>query len=216
MMDELNSGTQSLLSMPGDGVYAITPEHLSGTELLAAAQLALEGGCVLLQYRAKPPMRDDAEALQRLCRQFDVPLIINDDLELAEQLGLGVHLGEHDGAITAARQRLGPDAIIGASCYDSLVLADRAVESGASYVAFGSFFTSPSKNQPRRASTALLQKAGVLAVPCVAIGGIELANAAPLVAAGANYLATISGIFSQPDIRAATAALSALFEKKND
>lgn len=216
MPEELNSGTQSLLSMPGDGVYAITPEQLSGTDLIEAVKQVLEGGCVLLQYRAKPPKFDDASALQQLCARFNVPLIINDDVELAEQLGLGVHLGEHDGAISAARVRLGPDAIIGASCYDSLVLADRAVESGATYVAFGSFYPSPSKDQPRRASPALLQKAKVLAVPSVAIGGIELSNAAPLVQAGANYLASISGLFSQPDIRAATRALRALFENGHE
>lgn len=216
MLEALNSGAQSLLSMPGDGVYAITPEHLCGEELLAAAHQALKGGCVLLQYRAKPPKREDAEALKRLCAPFKVPLIINDDVELAEQLGVGVHLGEQDASISAARRRLGDDAIIGASCYDSLVLADRAVEGGASYVAFGSFYPSPSKVQPRRASVALLEKAGVLAVPCVAIGGIDLSNAAPLVAAGANYIASISGIFAQPDICAAAVALSGLFEKRYD
>lgn len=212
MQDMLNSGAQSLLSMPGDGIYAITPDRIHGAELLRAVEAALAGGCVMLQYRAKPPKLADAVALKQLCARFNVPLIINDDIELAKQLDVGVHLGEHDGAIAEARTRLGPDAIIGASCYDSLVLADRAVEAGASYVAFGSFYPSTSKTQPRRASLPLLQKAGVLAVPCVAIGGIELSNAAPLVAAGANYLALIQGIFGQADIRAASQALSALYE----
>lgn len=197
-------------------MYAITPEQLSGDALLVAVQQVLEGGSVMLQYRAKPPKLDDAIGLKQLCARFNVPLIINDDVDLAEQLGVGVHLGESDSAISAARHRLGPDAIVGASCYDSLVLADRAVESGASYVAFGSFYPSPSKTQPRRATLALLEKARVLAVPCVAIGGIEAANAAPLVQAGANYLASISGVFSQADRRAATRTLAALFENGHE
>jgi thiamine-phosphate pyrophosphorylase len=165
----------------------------------------------MLQYRAKPPAMSDALALKTLCAQFHVPLLINDDVALAAELNCSVHLGETDGSISAARRLLGPDAIIGASCYDSVVLAQRAMENGASYVAFGSFFPSKTKTVPRRAELELIGRAAVLAAPCVAIGGIELANAAPLIAAGVDYIAVVNGIFAQPDIQAATRALSELF-----
>ena len=208
---DLDSGAQSLLQMPKKGVYAITPIDLSGPALVNAARAALSGGAVMLQYRAKPAVFADALALKALCTQYRAPLIINDDVEIAKQLGCGVHLGETDAGVAQARQELGPDAIIGASCYDSVVLAQRALENGASYVAFGSFFPSMTKNVPRRADVALLEKAAFLHAPCVAIGGIELSNAAHLVAAGVDYIAVVNGIFGQPDIHAASAALSQLF-----
>ncbi len=197
--------------LPKKGVYAITPTDISGVELLNAAHAALRGGAVMLQYRAKPPTLSDAQALKALCEQFQTPLIINDDLAIAKQLDCGLHLGENDAEIALARQELGANAIIGASCYDSLALAQRALENGASYVAFGSFFTSTTKTVPRRADVALLSKAAVLHAPCVAIGGIELSNAKPLIAAGVDYIAVVNGIFGQPDIQAASAALSQLF-----
>ena len=209
---DLDSAAQSLLKMPKKGVYAITPTNLSGAELLNAVRAALRGGVVMLQYRAKPANFADASALKKLCDEFRVPLIINDDLEIAAQLGCGVHLGETDAGVSNARQKLGADAIIGASCYDSVVLAQRALDNGASYVAFGSFFPSTTKAVPRRADIALLSKAAVLNAPCVAIGGIELSNAKPLIAAGVDYIAVVNGIFGQPDIQAASTALSQLFK----
>lgn len=209
---DLDSAAQSLLKMPKKGVYAITPNNISGAELLEAARAALSGGAVMLQYRAKPANFADASALKTLCAQFRAPLIINDNLEIAQQLGCGVHLGETDAGIAQARKILGADAIIGASCYDSVVLAQRALDNGASYIAFGSFFPSRTKNVPRRADVALLRKAAVLTAPCVAIGGIELSNAAPLIAAGVDYIAVVNGLFGQPDIQAASAALSQLFK----
>ena len=136
---ELDSGAQSLLHMPKKGVYAITPTELGGAALINAARAALIGGAVMLQYRAKPAQLVDAMALKELCEQYHAPLIINDNLEIAKQLGCGVHLGETDAGIAHARKELGADAIIGASCYDSVVSAQRALEHGASYIAFGSF-----------------------------------------------------------------------------
>jgi len=210
-LNALDSSAQSLLQMPKKGVYAITPTNISGSTLLDAARAALSGGAVMLQYRAKPGIVADALALKTLCDQFRAPLIINDDLAIAKQLGCGVHLGESDAAIAQARKELGADAIIGASCYDSVVLAQRALDNGASYVAFGSFYTSTTKTVPRRADVALLSKAAVLHAPLVAIGGIDISNAKPLIAAGVDYIAVVNGIFGQPDIQAATAALSQLF-----
>lgn len=197
--------------LPKKGVYAITPTNISGTALINAARAALSGGAVMLQYRAKPANIVDALALKTLCNEFRAPLIVNDDLAIAKELGCGVHLGESDAGIALARKELGAEAIIGASCYDSLALAERAMASGASYVAFGSFFTSTTKMVPRRADIALLSKAAVLTAPCVAIGGIDVGNAEPLIAAGVNYIAVVNGIFGQPDIQAASAALSQLF-----
>ncbi len=211
MQDAINDGTQSLLSLPKKGVYAITPVDLQANALLTAARAVLSGGAVMLQYRGKPPIPSDALALKTLCAEFRVPLLINDDIALAKELNCGVHLGETDGCISAARRLLGPDAIIGASCYDSIVLAQRAMENGASYVAFGSFFPSKTKTVARRAELELIAKAAILAAPCVAIGGIELSNARAIVAAGVDYIAVVNGIFAQPDIQAATRALSQLF-----
>jgi thiamine-phosphate pyrophosphorylase len=207
----ITNGTQSLLWLPRKGVYAITPTDLTGAALIESARLVLSGGAVMLQYRGKPPIPSDAKALNVLCAKFHVPLLINDDLTLAKALNCGVHLGENDASVSEARRFLGPDAIIGASCYDSLVLAQRAMENGASYIAFGSFFPSKTKAVPRRADLELIAKAAVLAAPCVAIGGIELSNARPIIAAGVDYIAVVNGIFAQPDIQAATQALSQLF-----
>ena len=197
--------------LPKKGVYAITPTSICGTALLDAARAALSGGAVMLQYRAKPANIADARALKTLCEQFRAPLIINDDLAIAKMLSCGVHLGESDSGIALAREELGAEAIIGASCYNSVVLAQRALENGASYVAFGSFYPSTTKTVPRRADVALLSKAAVLNAPCVAIGGIELSNAKPLIAAGIDYIAVVNGIFGQADMQAATAALAHLF-----
>jgi thiamine-phosphate pyrophosphorylase len=208
---DLLSSAQSLLRMPARGVYAITPENLSGYALHLAAQQALEGGAVMLQYRAKPPNIADATALKRICDTCGVTLIINDDVALAAALQCGVHLGESDQSIATARAILGPNAIIGASCYDSVVLAQRAADAGASYVAFGAFFPSSSKDQPRRASIKQLQKASAIGLPTVAIGGIDASNAASIIEAGADFVAVIAGIFSRVDVRNATSTLAAMF-----
>jgi thiamine-phosphate pyrophosphorylase len=199
------------MSLPKHGVYAITPEQLSGAPLLDAVTQALLGGCTLVQLRAKPQHLQDAHALQALCAQFQVPLIINDDVALAKQLGVGVHLGESDQDIQAACAELGRGAIIGASCYDSLALATRAKELGASYVAFGSCFASQTKAQPRRATPELLRQAAALGLPRVAIGGIDASNGASIVASGVEFIAVVHGLFAQPNIRHAAQTLSDLF-----
>jgi thiamine-phosphate pyrophosphorylase len=207
-----SSGAQSLLGMPSRGVYAITPLELVGATLLQAVGDVIKGGAVMLQYRAKPPTLPDALAIKQLCDQAGVVMIINDDIDLAQRLGCGVHLGESDESIQSARATLGQNAVIGASCYDSVVLAQRAADAGASYVAFGAFFPSSSKDQPRRASTKLLQKARAIGLPTVAIGGIDATNASPIIEAGADFIAVISSIFSSPDVNRATSTLAALFK----
>ena len=198
------------------GLYLITPDEPDGERLLArVAPLLAETAC--LQYRNKtadPDVRlQQARALRALCSQGDVPLIINDDVELAVSVAAdGVHLGERDAAVVDARMRLGADAIIGVSCYDDLARAQRAAAVGASYIAFGAFFASPTKPDARRATPELLRQAGVLGLPRVAIGGITPENAAIVVAAGADLIAVISGVFDAPDPVAAARACRALFD----
>lgn len=197
------------------GLYLITPDDTDTPRLLARTAPLLPG-VAWLQYRNKAvdhdARREQAGALAQLCRAHGVPLIINDDPLLARAVQAdGVHLGEDDGDIAAARALLGADAIIGASCYDDLALATRAVAAGASYVAFGAFFPSASKQNTRHAEPALLSGAATLGVPRVAIGGITPDNGKALVAAGADLLAVISGVYAAPDPLAALQAYRACF-----
>ena len=190
------------------GLYAVTPE---GEDLERKVRLALEGGIALLQYRSKRRNRARAAAVVRLAHEFGVPVIINDNVQLALELGAaGAHLGRDDGDLGGARARLG-SRILGASCYNDLALARAAVAAGADYVAFGSMFASPTKPQAARASLALLGDAKTLGVPLAAIGGITLENAPQLIAAGADLLAVISDLFDAPDIRARAEAYGKLF-----
>ncbi len=200
------------------GLYAITPNQLgTGIDLSAAVALALRGGAQLIQYRDKSTdlrrRLEQAAALRTLCRAAGVPLIINDDIELARLVGAdGVHLGRDDADPAAARARLGPQALIGVSCYAAYARAEAARRAGADYVAFGSFFPSPTKPLAVRAGTELLRLARrELGLPVVAIGGITSENGRALVNAGADMLAVISAVFDRPDIAAAARAFASLF-----
>ncbi|HET9835610.1 MAG TPA: thiamine phosphate synthase [Rhodanobacteraceae bacterium] len=202
----------------GTGLYAIT--NGPRADLLEATQAALLGGARVLQYRDKSTdatrRLHEARALAQLCAGFEVPLIINDDVELADASGAaGVHLGEGDVGITVARARLGAEAIIGVSCYDSLQRAREAADAGADYIAFGSFFPSPTKPQARRATTELLREAKAFELTMVAIGGITSENGGPLIQAGADYLAAISAVFGATDIRAAARDFTTLFQTRS-
>lgn len=200
------------------GLYAITDAFLlSDDRLTAAVEQVVLGGARLIQYRDKS--RDDARRraqariLNRLCQRHQVPLIVNDDVELAAQVGAaGVHVGRDDPAFATARARLGESALIGVSCYDRLDLALDAERAGADYVAFGAFFPSPTKPAEIRAPLDLLREAhAVLKVPIVAIGGITPDNAPLLLEAGADALAVVSAVFAQPDIREAARRFADLF-----
>jgi len=200
---------------PGQGLYAIT--NGPRDDLLGAAHAALQGGARVLQYRDKTNDASrrlaEARALVQLCRKFGVPLIINDDVELAVMAGAaGVHLGEGDAEIASARAAMGTGAIIGISCYDSLQRARDAAGAGADYLAFGAFFPSRTKPDRRPSSPKLLHEAKPLGLPLVAIGGITPDNGAPLIEAGADYLAAISAVFGAPDIRAEAQRFSKLFD----
>jgi thiamine-phosphate pyrophosphorylase len=203
-------------AFPARGLYAITDGPRA--DLVDACAAAIEGGAVMLQYRDKTSdrarRRDEAAQLSALCMRHGVPLIVNDDVELAAQVGsAGVHLGEDDVDIAAARDRLGRGAFIGVSCYDSLERARNLAAAGADYLAFGAFFPSPTKPQARRATPDLLRAAGAFGKPLVAIGGITPDNASPLIAAGADFIAAISGVFGQPNVFAASRRYADLFHK---
>jgi len=196
------------------GLYAITDGPRP--DLLAAVKAALRGGVALLQYRDKTAdsarRAFEARALRELCARFEIPFIVNDDVELALAVGAdGVHLGEDDGDIAAARARLGAGAIIGVSCYDSPARARHLAAAGADYLAFGAFFPSPTKPNARRATPEMLREAKPLGLPLVAIGGVTPDNAQPLIDAGADFLAVISSIFAQADPEAAARRYAAMY-----
>ena len=201
------------------GLYAITDSQLIPPgELTRRVSMAIAGGAVLIQYRDKGSATaadiDEVVSMAMLCRQRDVPLIVNDDVELAAAIGAaGVHLGQDDASLLAARARLGTEATIGISCYNNLERARQAVAAGADYVAFGRFYSSRSKPGAVLADPALLTRASSeLARPVVAIGGITPTNGQTLLAAGASLLAAIHGVFGQPDIEAAARRYTTLFQ----
>jgi thiamine-phosphate pyrophosphorylase len=199
----------------GRGLYLITPDEVDTSRLLARVAAVLPHAA-LLQYRNKAATdalrRAQAEALAMLCRDHGVPLVINDDAALALAVGAaGVHLGEDDGDIAAARDLLGVDAIVGVSCYDDLSRAGTAAAAGAGYIAFGAFFPSTTKPNARHAMPRLLHASAGLGLPRVAIGGITPDNARGLVEAGADLLAVIGGVFDAPDPAAAARTLRSLF-----
>ena len=199
------------------GVYLITPDESDTARLLARVEPLLAAGATWLQYRNKIAtaalQREQATALQALCVGHGVPLLINDDARLAQAVGAaGVHIGEDDGGVAAARALLGPTALIGASCYDEPALARDAVAAGASYVAFGAFFPSRSKATSRRATPELLRQSAALGVPRVAIGGLTPDNVGPVIAAGADLVAVISSVFEAADPASALRAYLACFK----
>jgi thiamine-phosphate pyrophosphorylase len=200
------------------GLYAIADTSLmSAGDLLNYSERVLAGGARVLQYRDKSSnrmlRRQQAASLAEACRRHAATFIVNDDPTLAEEVAAdGVHVGRHDMALGDIRRRF-PGMLIGASCYDSMALAEQALDSGADYIAFGSFFPSPTKPDAVRASLELLRAARrQLAAPIVAIGGITLDNAASLIDAGADAVAVISSVFASPDPFLASRRFSALFD----
>jgi len=171
-----------------------------------------------MQYRNKAATtalrRTQAAALLALCRQYGTPLIINDHVELVAELDAeGVHIGADDGEIAQARAALGPQKIIGVSCYNRIDLARQAKAQGANYVAFGSCFGSETKPAAVRAPLELFHEAQQLDLPVIAIGGITAENAALAIKAGADSVAVISALWTAPDIRQAAQTFSNLFKQ---
>ena len=201
------------------GLYVITDTTVNHDDaLVSMVRQALEGGAAVVQYRDKSDAherrRREAEALLALCRQYRALLVINDDVELAAAIGApAVHLGRDDDDPARARARLGSHVVIGVSCYGSLERADQLTAAGADYLAFGSVFPSPTKPEAVAVPLATLAIAAErYRQPLVAIGGITPDNAGPVVAAGVDAVAVISGVFAAPDPRLAAARITALFD----
>ncbi len=204
------------------GLYAITPDLVDTDTLLRRSHAALSGGARILQYRNKTASAElrhrQAQALQQLCTEFAIPLIINDHLELALAVdAAGLHLGGDDGDIAAARAALGPGKLLGASCYDRIELAQAAIAAGADHIAFGSFFASSVKPGAMRPPVDLITRAKhQFKLPVVAIGGITPHNAPQLIAAGVDAVAVISAVFTAPDVTAAARDFQMLFESLHE
>ncbi|MBK5103721.1 MAG: thiamine phosphate synthase [Burkholderiales bacterium] len=201
------------------GLYAITPDEPSTDILVRKVGLALRGGASVVQYRNKTAARElrleQGRALAALCRAAGAAFIVNDDLALALELGAdGAHLGADDGDLAEARRRLGPDKLLGASCYSRIELAQAAVEAGADYLAFGSVFSSVTKPGAVRAPLDIFAEARrSIALPLVAIGGISLQNAPQVFAAGADAVAVISALFDADDIAGRATGFTRLYQQ---
>jgi len=187
------------------GLYAITNENLMPEEnFLRMAKAAISSGISLLQYRDKSTDKNkryaQASALKQLCDRHNVYFIINDDIELTAQVEAdGIHIGKNDVSLHETRKQLGPNKIIGVSCYNQLALAEDAAKAGASYIAFGSFFGSSIKPDAPNASIDLISSfKNKYSTPLCCIGGITHTNYSPLINAGADMLAVISDIFCTP------------------
>ncbi len=212
------AGSAVACRFPRSGLYAINREQDAGESLEQAVLRAVRGGLAAFQYRRKSHPADtaserEAAGLLAICHRHRVPLIVNDDVALAKRIGAdGVHVGRHDLSPAEARAVLGQGAIIGVSCYDSVSLAQSAERAGADYVAFGRFFPSRTKPLATPARPDVLTEARrLLAVPIVAIGGINAENGGILLEAGAGLLAVVDAVFGAADPESAVRAFDRLF-----
>lgn len=201
------------------GLYAVTPDDHLLPRLSVLVSMALRGGVKIVQYRNKTApqalRRSQAAEMVRICRAEGAKLIVNDDLALALEIGAdGVHLGKDDGDLRAARAVLGPDRILGVSCYDDLARAEQAVAAGANYIAFGAVFPSPTKPKAAQAPLSLISEAKARfgdRCAIAAIGGITRDNAPEVIAAGADLVAVITDLFDAMDIASRAEAYQTLF-----
>ncbi|WP_415890139.1 thiamine phosphate synthase [Neptuniibacter sp. SY11_33] len=201
------------------GLYGITDSDLMpDTEtMLRKVEQSIKGGAKIIQYRDKSSdlkkRVEQASALNLICKKNNIPLIINDDAGLAAGIGAaGVHLGQSDGAIEEAREMLGEEAIIGVTCHDSLELALKAQQAGASYLAFGAFFPSKTKPNAKPAPLSLVKDVkDKVNLPIVAIGGISVDNADQIVTAGADMVAVIHALYANKKVTAAAKQFHQLF-----
>lgn len=201
-------------------LYLIMPPAFDPAAFAPVLADALSGGDVAcVQMRLKDVSDDDVLAagklLMPIVQAAGAAFIVNDRPDLAKALGAdGVHVGQSDASYAEARRAMGPDAIVGVTCHDSRHLAMEAAEAGADYVAFGALFPTTTKDAPTVAPVELVQWwAEVMTTPCVAIGGITVENAAPVIKAGAEFLAVSAGVWAHPNgPRAAVAEFNALFD----
>ena len=203
------------------GLYLVTPDWDDTEQLIKVTEQALLGGAAIVQYRHKfadAILRyEQASALLDLCRRFEIPFIINDHVELCLKLDAdGVHVGGTDVSVTVAREVVGADKIVGASCYGDLSLARAARAAGASYIAFGGFYPSRVKKYPVTTDFDIVCKAcSTIALPNVVIGGMTVDNCQPLIAAGAHMVAAISSVYLAADPQAAARAFVQLFDERD-
>ena len=186
-------------------LYLISPAEITLDAFAPRLEEALTAGDVAaFQLRLKPAGDEEiykaAEALLPICHNHHVPLILNDRMDLARDVGAdGVHLGQSDGTVAEARRKLGLDAMIGVTCHNSRHMAFMAGEAGADYIAFGAFFPTKTKKTKYTAEPDLLEWwSDISEIPVVAIGGITQQNCAPLIAAGAHFMAVSSGVWDNP------------------
>ncbi len=211
--------TKNIFPQKIEGLYAITPDVADTAVLVRMTRQVLAGGARLVQYRNKTAgaelRLEQAQTLLNLCREHSVPLIINDHLDLAVAVGAdGIHLGQDDIPVTTARHRLGPEKIIGVSCYNQMELATEAEKQGVDYVAFGAFFASSTKSNTVTAPMNLLrQSRQMLHIPVVAIGGITLPHVADLIRQGADAIAASNSLFCVLDTQSAAEKFSRLITK---
>ena len=203
-------------------LYLITPPRLDPSTFANELKRALEAGDVAcLQLRLKDVGDDEVrravKALMPIAQSRDVAFILNDRPDLASELGAdGVHIGQEDASYAQARAALGADKIVGVTCHNSRHLAMEAAEAGADYVAFGAFYPTRTKQPKAAADPEILRWwSELMVVPCVAIGGITVENAPPLIAAGADFLAVSAGIWQHAEgPAAAVKAFNALFANR--
>lgn len=199
------------------GLYLVTPDWDDTQKLLQVTEAGLRGGAALVQYRHKtapPPLRrEQAAALQALCREHGKPFIINDHVELCIELGAdGIHVGGTDASVAEVRAAVGPDRIVGASCYGTLQLARDAHAAGASYVAFGGFYPSRVKKYDMKTPPEIVaQSKAEIPLPAVVIGGMTQENCTPLVVLGADMVAAISSVYMADDPESAARGFAVLF-----
>jgi thiamine-phosphate pyrophosphorylase len=202
------------------GLYLVTPDWDDTRQLLEITELALRGGAALVQYRHKTAdaalRQEQAECLLALCRSYQRPFIVNDFVDLCMALDAdGVHVGGTDESVAQVRAIVGSEKIVGASCYGSLELARNAYRDGASYVAFGGFYPSRVKKYPVSTAPEIVAQAKQeIPLPSVVIGGMTAANAAPLVAQGADMVAAISSIYLAGDPQGAAREFAELYGKR--
>jgi thiamine-phosphate pyrophosphorylase len=203
------------------GLYAVTPGLADSALLTGKVEAALRGGAQVVQYRNKTAderlRREQALRIARLCRDAGACFIVNDSIELAREVAAdGVHLGKDDDGVGAARALLGPGKLIGVSCYNQLWRARDAVVQGADYIAFGSFFPSPTKPGAVTAGRDLLRAAKEFSRPIVAVGGITPDNASGLIEAGADAVAVVAAVFNAHDVERAARRIAGLFAERSE
>jgi thiamine-phosphate pyrophosphorylase len=200
-----------------NGLYVVTPDWDDTDKLMTATESALMGGAQLVQYRHKTAdatlRREQATALLDICRKYGIPFIVNDHVDLCMEIDAdGIHVGGTDQSVAAVRALVGPDKIVGASCYGTFDLAVDAQQHGASYVAFGGFYPSRVKKYDFKTPFEIVGQAKMqLHVPVVVIGGMTQDNAIPLIAQGTDMVAAISSVYMADDVEAAAREFADLF-----